>query len=95
MARAVRRVARDWQHPIDDQGEYIPLWGGSFSECQRQWEEHNAKWNEGLRENFLGSGLVPVEDEFKQMSLPSLAVVDGVVAFGALLSAARVVESPA
>jgi hypothetical protein len=67
MGREVRRVPKDWQHPKDKRGSYIPLLGGSFSERLAEWEQGNAKWSEGLRDDWHG-GWKPIEDERKHLS---------------------------
>lgn len=67
--REVRRVPENWQHPVDEKGQYIPLHGGSVSQQQHRWDEHNAKWNQGLRQDDLASSSwAPVEDEYKHLS---------------------------
>ena len=66
--REVRRVPKNWQHPVDGKGNYIPLFGSSVSEAQRRWEKHNAKWKEGLRQSDRGSSWVAVEEEYKNLT---------------------------
>jgi hypothetical protein len=34
MTHVIRRVPVDWQHPVDDEGDYIPLFGASFAKVQ-------------------------------------------------------------
>lgn len=34
MSREVRRVPKDWQHPVDKKGNFIPLYGDSVAKCQ-------------------------------------------------------------
>lgn len=53
MGREIRRVPAGWQHPTDDDGDYIPLFDGSLhfghplSAWQRSWDEQAAAWAEG------------------------------------------------
>jgi hypothetical protein len=44
----VRRVPADWEHPLDDEGKYIPLRDGlSLNGRVRKWDEDAARWNRG------------------------------------------------
>jgi hypothetical protein len=52
MGREVRRVPKDWQHPKDDRGRFIPLRGGSVSDRQRRWDEESAQWERGYVRSF-------------------------------------------
>jgi hypothetical protein len=61
MGREVRMVPPDWKHPKDDRGHYIPLLGASFEERLAAWELGNAKWSEGLRDDYNG-GWMPIGD---------------------------------
>ena len=67
MGREVRRVPKDWQHPKYDNGNYIALHGSDFSSNLKEWEENEAKWKEGLRDDFKG-GWKPLEDDEKGMT---------------------------
>lgn len=52
MGTIVRRVPKNWKHPIKN-GEYIPLHDGlEFSEKIAEWDEGFRKWNEGFRKDF-------------------------------------------
>lgn len=61
MGREVRRVPASWEHPKDDQGNLIPLHDG-FAERLAGWNKGNAKWQEGLRDDWNG-GWVPIGPE--------------------------------
>jgi hypothetical protein len=61
MGREVRMVSADWQHPKDDKGHYIPLHEAKFAQRLAEWELHNSKWNEGLRDDYKG-GWQPIGD---------------------------------
>ncbi len=70
MGREVRKVPADWQHPTRDNGDYIPLMGGSFSKAAAEWDEGERQWNLGFREKTVwhdGGGYhkewVPKDDE--------------------------------
>jgi hypothetical protein len=50
MGTAVRRVPSDCAH---ESGRYIPLSDGlDFERRARQWDEHAAKWQQGLRRDL-------------------------------------------
>lgn len=57
MGRELRKVPADWQHPTDKKGNYIPLFGNSFSKELARWEEHKKKWDEGFVESFKERGV--------------------------------------
>jgi len=67
MGREVRMVPKDWQHPKNKEGRYIPLLNGSFSEYLKNWNEGKTKWDQGLRDDFNG-GYQPKEKEQSNMS---------------------------
>lgn len=52
MGREVRRVPADWQHPTDERGNFIPLYGRSYSQALADWNLCNQKWQEGLQEDW-------------------------------------------
>lgn len=54
MGREVRRVPQNWQHPKDESGHFIPLYGDCYSEAVARWEEGKKKWDEGLIEDYKG-----------------------------------------
>jgi hypothetical protein len=47
MGREVRRVPKDWQHPREDNGNFKPLFDGSFASYLAEWNEENDKWSRG------------------------------------------------
>ena len=59
MGREVRRVAAGWEHPSDEQGNYIPLFGGSFSRRAAEWDRGHERWCAGqrpIRDIVVGEG---------------------------------------
>lgn len=52
MSRAVRKVPAGWEHPRNEQGDYIPM-----HEFSPSWNEDEIK--EGLREGWLTGELPP------------------------------------
>ncbi|MBU3625913.1 hypothetical protein ICN48_06655 [Polynucleobacter sp. JS-Safj-400b-B2] len=64
MGREVRRVKKDWQHPKDRDGRYLPLYDGAeFSERAARWDEGAQKWAEGLRLDPQGNWISLTEDQ--------------------------------
>ncbi len=49
MGRKVRMVPADWQHPKRENGNYIPLLGGSYSKDAADWIEGDRQWRLGFR----------------------------------------------
>ena len=43
MGREVRRVTATWEHPKDENGNYKPLLGYSFSKQLKDWKEEKEK----------------------------------------------------
>lgn len=68
MGREVRRVPADWQHPQDKKGYFIPLHGRSFKEDLEQWLIGEAKWKEGLREDWRTKGWKPLDEAERKMA---------------------------
>ncbi len=68
MGREVRRVPVGWQHPTKANGEFIPLYDGAkYDRRLARWELENAKWHEGLRDDYAGRWK-PIEPEYIGMS---------------------------
>lgn len=53
MGREVRMVPAGWEHPTDENGNYIPLMDG-FNERLARWDEESAKWDQGLVSDWNG-----------------------------------------
>lgn len=47
MGREVRMVPRGWNHPVDNNGRFIPLLKGPFSTRLAEWEEEASHWECG------------------------------------------------
>lgn len=62
MSREIRLVPLRWEHPRDENGHFIPLFGESFDEALAEWEEGSEKWDQGLRKSTSFDGWVPVCD---------------------------------
>jgi len=61
MGRTVRMVPKDWQHPRDEKGKYIPLLGYDYEKCLAEWNEGAKKWAEGMREDYTNCGWKPLD----------------------------------
>lgn len=59
MSREVRKVPANWIHPVDANGDFVPLYDGkNYLRHLADWDFEEKKWNEGLRSDFKG-GFVP------------------------------------
>ena len=67
MGREIRQVPANWEHPKDAEGNYIPLHGDSYSKRAAEWDEANAKWQQGLRDDWNG-GWKPREADEQNMT---------------------------
>lgn len=47
MGREIRRVPFDWEHPRDEQGEFIPQLAESYRDALAAWEQALADWLAG------------------------------------------------
>lgn len=63
MGRAVRMVPGDWEHPVDEKGNYIPLFYQSFHGEYAYFED---AWNRGYTRDYSDSDPVALKkkDEF-------------------------------
>jgi len=52
MGREVRMVPKDWEHPKDEKGIYIPLFGGSFSKRVKDYDEEKEMWEKGFMRSY-------------------------------------------
>jgi hypothetical protein len=62
MGREVRMVSVDWQHPKDDNGKYIPLFGYSYANSRKEWDIGRQKWQEGFIEDYVNKGWKPKDE---------------------------------
>jgi hypothetical protein len=53
MGREVRRVPRNWNHPKDKKGRYIPLLD-EFAKRLEEWNIGKEKWDLGLVDDYNG-----------------------------------------
>jgi len=68
MGREVRRVPGDWQHPKDERGRFVPLFGSGFATADAEWNEGYAKWQEGLRRSYGdGPAWIQIEPKYRAM----------------------------
>jgi hypothetical protein len=48
MPFEIRKVSKDWKHPRDENGRFIPLFGCSYSKCCAEWDEEKEMWDTGF-----------------------------------------------
>lgn len=65
MGRTVRRVPKDWEHPKDENGKYIPLLEGPYSERLEDWLEGKQQWDKGFRKDWRSEEYIPIGNEDK------------------------------
>lgn len=47
MGREIRKVPKNWNHPKNEEGRFIPLDDQSFDEAFAEWQEGLKKWIAG------------------------------------------------
>ena len=65
MGREVRMVHENWEHPKYENGKYIPLMNGDFSNILSKYKEEKSQWEKGFRTDFEGGWKPKSEDELK------------------------------
>jgi hypothetical protein len=63
MGREIRKVPANWEHPKRANGDYIPLWGNSFSAELAEWQEGQQQWLLGYRDDHEGGWKPLTRDE--------------------------------
>lgn len=56
MGRQVRMVPKDWQHPKNERGYYIPLLEQDFTTADAEWSEGYAAWQRGEVQDYSDEG---------------------------------------
>ena len=68
MSREVRMVPENWEHPKNEEGNFIALYGRSYRQADKKWMEGWNMWQQGLRRDFSDDDKwIAVEDEYKNM----------------------------
>ena len=67
MGREVRRVPKDWAHPLNERSRPKPLIDGSFAKAKAEYELGKQKWDEGLVDDLEG-GWKPKSEEASRYS---------------------------
>ena len=52
MSREVRIVPANWEHPKDEKGHFVPLFGDSFKKHVARWDEEARQWENGFVRDF-------------------------------------------
>lgn len=51
MGREIRNVPKNWEHPKDENGDYIPLMDGYYGDAIAEWIANHNLWLEGKHPN--------------------------------------------
>ena len=72
MGRELRKVPKNWQHPRDRDGEYIPLLKAEFYHVNlKDWKEEKEQWDKGFEDDYNG-GWVPKGKEYDGVTYEEL-----------------------
>lgn len=64
MGRQLRKVAANWEHPKNKEGNYIPLFDGKdFQRLLDNWIEGKKQWDKGFRSDWNGGWIKKEENE--------------------------------
>lgn len=50
MGREIRRVPKDWEHPRDEDGDFIPLFDETYKSVADKWVADCILWSQGKHE---------------------------------------------
>lgn len=75
MGRAVRRVPANWQHPTDENGNYVDL-EKNYIKRAAEWTQGAAKWDEGLVGGYKDEWL-PIASEVRDKRIKTYEDWDG------------------
>ncbi len=57
MSIEIRKVPKDWKHPKNASGDFIPLYEGTeLATGQKEWDLQNMKWLEGFTKELNNEG---------------------------------------
>jgi len=51
MGREVRRVPKDWDHPCDEVGGFIPMFDDDFESASDEWKRGYEQWKTNPKRN--------------------------------------------
>jgi hypothetical protein len=75
MQTEIRRVSRNWKHPRDEAGQFVPLLD-RYAESLQNWEEENRQWANGLRKKYDPLETVTFEEWFGERPDPTRYMPD-------------------
>lgn len=52
MGGEIRRVPKDWEHPKDNEGRYLPLYNESFQTAFTDWYNGLERWLKGASDDY-------------------------------------------
>lgn len=44
MGREIRRIPKDWEHPRDAKGHYLPLYNQDYETALANWQKEKTEW---------------------------------------------------
>lgn len=47
MGREIRKVPANWEHPLDDTDDFLPLYDRPYSQAIKEWIDNHLKWEAG------------------------------------------------
>ena len=53
MGREVRKVPKNYKHPTNSEGSYMPQCEEAYEEAVKNWVQRRQKWIEGYREKII------------------------------------------
>ena len=53
MGREIRRVPLDWEHPRDDEGNYISMYDQDYESAMDEWLADLQSWSDGTHEALI------------------------------------------
>ena len=53
MGREIRRVPPNWEHPLAEDGDYVPMQNRTYAQTINEWNEGSQQWKKGEHERQL------------------------------------------
>ena len=53
MGRELRKVPAGWEHPKDENGRYIPMYGQYYGDVIKEWLEGHKQWEDGTHPELV------------------------------------------
>lgn len=52
MGREIRHVPPNWDHPVDDRGNFKPMFDDTFEHASAEWKQEFCDWESGKRPEY-------------------------------------------